>query len=79
MNSTFSHPLITKGTHIILDIYDINGNDDNNDDNNEILKYESSIIKIMDLIVEKFNLSVVAKAVHQFRRRKKSINGFIYM
>jgi len=65
MNSTFSHPLITKGTHIILDIYDINNNDD--DDNNEILKYESSIIKIMDLIVKKFNLSVVAKAVHQFQ------------
>jgi S-adenosylmethionine decarboxylase proenzyme len=64
MNSSSSHPLITKGTHIILDIYDIN---DNNNDNNEILKYESSIIKILDLIVEKFNLNVVAKAMHQFQ------------
>ena len=72
MNSTSSHPLITKGTHIILDIYDISCNDNDNDngndnDNNEILKYESSIIKILDLIVEKFNLNVVAKAVHQFQ------------
>ena len=69
MNSSSSHPLITKGTHIILDIYDINNNDANNDDNNdnEILKYESSIIKILDMIIEKFNLNVVAKAVHQFQ------------
>jgi S-adenosylmethionine decarboxylase len=53
-----SHPLITKGTHLILDIYDIN--------DNEILKYENSIITILDDIVNKFNLNVVGKILHQF-------------
>lgn len=52
------HPLILKGTHIIIDIYDI--------DNNELLKFNDSIINILDKIVNKFNLNVVNKAIHQF-------------
>jgi S-adenosylmethionine decarboxylase len=52
------HPLIIKGTHIIIDIYNI--------DNNEPLKYNNSIIKILDEIVDEFKLTVVAKAIHQF-------------
>jgi S-adenosylmethionine decarboxylase proenzyme len=53
-----NHPLITKGTHIIIDINEIN--------NNEILKYNNSISAILDKIVEKFNLNVVGKVIHQF-------------
>ena len=52
------HPLILKGTHIIIDIYDI--------DNNELLKFNDSIIYFLDKIVNKFNLNVVNKAIHQF-------------
>ncbi len=47
------------GTHIIIDISDIN--------NNELLKYESSIIPILDSIVDKYKLNVVGKAIHQFQ------------
>jgi len=54
-----THPLINKGTHIIIDIYNI--------DNNEPLKYSSSIINFLDEIVDEFNLSVVATAIHQFQ------------
>jgi S-adenosylmethionine decarboxylase len=54
-----SFPLIEKGTHIILDIFDI--------ENNEILKYENTIIEILDKIVNKFNLNVVNKALYQFK------------
>lgn len=47
------------GTHIIIDISDIS--------DNEPLKYESSIIPILDSIVDKYNLNVVGKAIHQFQ------------
>lgn len=53
-----NHPLISKGTHIIIDIYEIN--------NNDILKYKDSIISVLDNIVNKFNLNVVGKIIHQF-------------
>ena len=53
-----SHPIINIGTHIIIDIYNIN--------NNEKLKYKESIIQILDDITNKFNLKVVNKAFHQF-------------
>jgi len=56
MNSNYH--LIEKGTHIIIDIYDIT--------NNEILKYTNSIIFILDKIINEFNLNVVNKAIHQF-------------
>jgi S-adenosylmethionine decarboxylase len=46
------------GTHIILDISKIN--------DKEKLKYSSTILPIMDKIVEEFNLKVVARASHQF-------------
>ena len=46
------------GTHIIVDIYDI--------DNNEKLKYKDDIIPILNDIVSKFRLTVVDEAVHQF-------------
>ena len=52
------HPLILKGTHIIIDIYNI--------DNNELLKFNDSIINILDKIVDEFKLTVVNKAIHQF-------------
>ena len=47
------------GTHIIIDIYDIQ--------DNEILKYESTITPILEKIVEKYNLNVVKKAIYQFQ------------
>ena len=53
------HPLIIKGTHIIIDIYNIN--------DNESLKFNESIINILDKIVEEFKLNVVNKAIHQFK------------
>lgn len=53
-----SHPIINIGTHIIIDIYNIN-------DNNK-LKYKESIIEILDDITNKFNLNVVNKTFHQF-------------
>jgi S-adenosylmethionine decarboxylase proenzyme len=52
------HPLILKGTHIIIDIYNI--------DNNSLLKFNNSIINILDKIVDEFKLTVVNKAIHQF-------------
>ena len=55
---TETHPLIIKGTHIIIDIYNIN--------DNEPLKYANTISIILDKIVEKFNLNVVGKVIHQF-------------
>jgi S-adenosylmethionine decarboxylase len=63
MNSYPPHVIINKGTHIILDIYDF----ENENENENILKYESSIVKILDMIVDKFDLNVVAKAIHQFQ------------
>jgi len=56
--SNSSHPLIIKGTHIIIDIYQIF--------DNEPLKFNDTIIIILDKIVEKFNLNVVGKVIHQF-------------
>lgn len=53
------HPLIVKGTHIIIDIYNI--------ENNEPLKMNDSITKILDNIVNEFNLTVVNMAIHQFQ------------
>lgn len=53
-----THPLIIKGTHIIIDIKNI--------DNNEPLKYTNTIAIILDKIVAKFKLSVVSKVLHQF-------------
>jgi len=53
-----NHPLIIKGTHIIIDINEIN--------NNEMLKFNNSISNILDKIVSKFNLNVVGKVIHQF-------------
>jgi S-adenosylmethionine decarboxylase len=46
------------GTHIIIDISNIF--------NNEKLKYSSTILPVMDKIVEQFQLKVVEKALHQF-------------
>jgi hypothetical protein len=46
------------GTHIIIDISNIS--------NNEKLKYSSTILPVMDKIVEQFQLKVVEKALHQF-------------
>lgn len=53
------HPLIVKGTHIIIDIYNIY--------DNEPLKMNDSIIQILDNIVDEFKLNVVNKAIHQFK------------
>ena len=53
-----THPLIIKGTHIIIDINEI--------DDNELLKFSNTISIILDKIVEKFNLNVVGKVIHQF-------------
>jgi S-adenosylmethionine decarboxylase len=53
-----SYPLLDKGTHIIIDIYEI--------ENNDVLKYEESVIKILDDIAYKFKLNVLHKASHQF-------------
>jgi len=47
------------GTHIIIDISDI--------EDNELLKYESTITPILDKIVEKYQLNVVKKALYQFQ------------
>jgi S-adenosylmethionine decarboxylase len=55
---TTSHPLITKGTHIIININEIN--------DNELLKFTNTISNILDKIVEKFKLNVVGKVIHQF-------------
>jgi S-adenosylmethionine decarboxylase len=57
-NNSTPHPLIQKGTHIIIDIFNI--------ENNEILKFQSSITEILDKIVNKYHLNVVNKALHQF-------------
>jgi S-adenosylmethionine decarboxylase len=46
------------GMHIILDVHNIF--------DNEKLKYGSSIIPILDKIVNELNLNVVDKALHQF-------------
>lgn len=56
--STSSYPLLDKGTHIIIDIYDIEKND--------VLKYEEPVIKILDEIVDKFKLNALSKSSHQF-------------
>ena len=55
---TSPHPIINKGTHIIIDIKDI--------ENNELLKYKDTSIKILNKIVKEFNLNVVDKAIYQF-------------
>jgi len=47
------------GTHIIIDISNIQ--------DNEILKYEAYIIEILNKIVNKYQLNVVGKAIHQFQ------------
>ena len=52
------HPLITEGTHIIIDINEI--------DNYDILQFNDSISDILNMIVSKFNLTVVGKVLHQF-------------
>jgi S-adenosylmethionine decarboxylase len=56
MNS--SHPIITKGTHIILDLKEI--------ENNDLLKFEKDIREILDIISIEFKLNVVGKIIHQF-------------
>ena len=53
-----SHPIITKGTHIILDLKEI--------ENNEILKYDKDSREILDIISIEFKLNVVGKIIHQF-------------
>jgi len=53
-----NYHLIEQGTHIIIDLYEI--------ENNDNLKYINSIIEILDKIVNEFNLNVVNKALHQF-------------
>ncbi len=53
-----NYHLIEKGTHIIIDISEI--------ENIEILKYTNSIIEILDKIIHEFDLNVVNKAIHQF-------------
>jgi S-adenosylmethionine decarboxylase len=50
--------LLENGTHIIIDIYDI--------ENNHLLKYESHIYEILDKIVTNFDLHIVNKVFHQF-------------
>ena len=55
---SISHPLITNGTHIIIDINEIT--------DNELLKFTNTISIILDKIVEKFKLNVVGKIIHQF-------------
>jgi len=52
------HPLIIEGTHIIIDINEIA--------NYDILQFKETISNILDKIVEKFNLTVVGKVLHQF-------------
>jgi S-adenosylmethionine decarboxylase len=54
-----SYPLISNGTHIIIDVSEII--------NNESLKYLNTVTLILDKIVEKFSLNVVTKALHQFQ------------
>lgn len=49
----------STGTHIIIDISDI--------EDNELLKYQSTIIKILNEIVDRYHLNVVGKAIHQFQ------------
>ena len=49
----------STGTHIIIDISNI--------EDNEPLKYQSSIVEILDKIVDKYRLNVVGKAIHQFQ------------
>jgi S-adenosylmethionine decarboxylase proenzyme len=53
-----SHPLLDKGTHIIIDIFDI--------ENNDVLKHETSVVKLLDNVVNKFKLNAISKASHQF-------------
>ena len=49
----------STGTHIIIDISNI--------ENNELLKYQLSITEILDKIVDRYQLNVVGKAIHQFQ------------
>ena len=58
MSVVETHPLIIKGTHIIIDINEIQYN--------EPLKFINTISIILDKIVKKFNLNVVGKVIHQF-------------
>jgi len=53
-----NYNLIEKGTHIILDIYEI--------ENNEILKYNNTIIEILNKIIKEFKLNIVNSAFYQF-------------
>jgi len=50
--------LESTGTHLIIDLYEI--------EDNEILKYVDDLIPILDKIVDKYELNVVARASHQF-------------
>ena len=49
---------LQTGTHIIIDITNIA--------NNDYLKYENTIVKLLDDIVKRFELNVVNKMTHQF-------------
>jgi len=53
-----TRPLIEKGTHIIIDIYEV--------ENNACLKYKDDITTILDKISDNYNLTIVNKAIHQF-------------
>jgi len=46
------------GMHIIIDIYDI--------EDNSLLKYSHTIIPILNKIIDKYQLNIVGKAIHQF-------------
>ena len=54
-----NYHILEKGTHIIIDIFNI--------DNTEILKYTNTIIDILNNITNEFKLNVVNKAIHQFQ------------
>ena len=56
--SSIIHPIITEGTHIIIDIHEI--------ENYDMLQFTQNISNILDKIVNKFNLNVVGKVMHQF-------------
>lgn len=49
---------LDTGTHVIIDITDVENNDD--------LKYENTITPFMDCICQRFSLNVVNKTMHQF-------------
>jgi S-adenosylmethionine decarboxylase proenzyme len=49
---------LDTGTHVIIDITNIENNDD--------LKYKNTITPLMDCICQRFALNVVNKSMHQF-------------